>query len=228
MKKIALNDVSLNVTYDLETFKYKLIKLKGLNHELELLLKDKVDSENLTINIPTINDILLEKYPFINELNPEIVNKIIDRNKRINDLVDYAIKNRSSAKLVFNPLEEKDKNVIEMARQYLYSLNKLIYKYEITALYSNVTFINHDVNQLFMGTIDILAKSGGKWLIFSLKSSKTSYLKKYFAELYLQKLLVETNTNLKIKSMFILNPRAERYLFEYQDLTKKEKNNLFF
>jgi len=228
MKKIALNDVSLNVTYDLETFKYKLIKLKGLNHELELLLKDKVDSENLTINIPTINDILLEKYPFINELNPEIVNKIIDRNKRINDLVDYAIKNRSSAKLVFNPLEEKDKNVIEMARQYLYSLNKLIYKYEITALYSNVTFINHDVNQLFMGTIDILAKSGGKWLIFSLKSSKTSYLKKYFAELYLQKLLVETNTNLKIKSMFILNPRAERYLFEYQDLTKKEKHNLFF
>jgi len=228
MKKTALNDVSANVAYDLDTFEYRLTNLKGLNPNLELILKDKVDTETLAINLPTINDILLKKYPFINELNPEIVKKIIDRNKRINDLVDHAIKTRKSVKLVFDPLDEKDKNVIEIARQYLYSLNKLIYKYEISALYSNLTFINHDVNHLFIGTIDILAKSGDFWYIFSLKSSKTSYLKKYFAELYLQKLLVENNTNFKVKSMFILNPRAERYLFEYQDLTKKEKNNLFF
>jgi hypothetical protein len=46
------------------------------------------------------------------------------------------------------------------------------------------------------------------------------------AELYLQKVLFETNTGFKVKGMFVLNPRSERYIFDYEDLSQKEKRKL--
>jgi hypothetical protein len=155
--KIKFHDLSKNVVYDFKNFTYKLIDQNDLPYHLKELLTDKI-ADDLTIMIPTADDLVLENYPFINQLNSEIVNKIIRRNHRINQLVDHAIKTKKTEKLFFDPLEEKDHFVIEIAKQYLYDLNKFIYKYEVTNLYSNLTFLNNDVNELFIGTIDVVAK----------------------------------------------------------------------
>jgi len=224
---IAFHDITKQVVYDFQNYRYQLSSLDQLEYFQQGLLKDHLDANNF-IDLPTVDEILLQKYPFVDKINPDIVRTIIRRNQHVKRLVDYAVKHKRGEKLTFDPLDEKDKVVLDLAKQFIYDLNHLIYKHELDQLFSNLTFVNNDVNQLFVGTIDVIGKSKKGWILFSLKTSKTSYWKKYAAELYLEKVLFETNSGQKVKEMYILNPRNEQFVVPAKELSQGEKASLFF
>jgi len=163
------------------------------------------------VQLPQLSTLLTKVYPYLEHPAQSIVNSIIARNQRINDLILQSLQRRNSEKLVFYPEAEKDEFVLQMTRDFINLLNKLIYKYELTILDGFKTFINNDIHHPFIGTIDIIAKSKTNgWYLFLLKTSKTSYLEKDYAQAFLQKTLVESNSKIKIKTSFLLNPRQEQ------------------
>jgi len=155
---IAFHDITKQTVYDFKNYRYQLVALDQLEYFQQGLLKDHLDANNF-IDLPTVDEILLQKYPFVDKINPDIVQAIIRRNQHVKKLVDHAIKHKRGEKLTFDPLDEKDKVVLDLAKQFIYDLNHLIYKHELNQLFSNLTFVNNDVNQLFVGTIDVIGKS---------------------------------------------------------------------
>ncbi|ATG97766.1 hypothetical protein [Mesoplasma lactucae] len=227
MAKAKLHDITDFIYYDYKNFSYKLIgEFEDLPYYLQELLQGKIKNDK-TIDMPSIDVLLQKVYPFIDSPSKEVINKIIERNRRVRELVKASIDNKKSEKLEFDQGLEKDRFVIQLAKEFVFDLNKAIYKYELTDFYAYKTFINADINHPFIGTIDVLARNkDNEWFLFLLKTSRTNYTEKYFAESFLQKTLFENNTKFKIKEAFILNPRQDRYLLEVKEISTGEKFEL--
>lgn len=211
MKGIDFNDLTSGITFDLNVKQYRLIQdVSRFSYHQQTLLANWVDDNNW-VQLPQLSMLLTKVYPYLEHPAQSIVNSIIARNQRINDLILQSLQRRNSEKLVFYPETEKDEFVLQMTRDFINLLNKLIYKYELTILDGFKTFINNDIHHPFIGTIDIIAKSKTNgWYLFLLKTSKTSYLAKDYAQAFLQKTLVESNSKIRIKTSFLLNPRQEQ------------------
>ncbi|AVP49642.1 hypothetical protein [Williamsoniiplasma luminosum] len=219
-----IHNVNNAVVYDEKTFKYLLKNPKQLeNHHLKIL--EPFLSEEV-IEIPTISGLLNEVYPFIEKCNPDLIETLIQRTQEINKLVSLAINNKKGFELTFTPIDDKDKFINNLAKSIIYDINKLIYKFNISHIWANKTFINLDINQIFIGTIPIIATNKKEWFLINYKTSRSGYNQKYAAELTLQKLLFESNTKFKIAKTILLNPRAERAMIETQSISNYEKIKL--
>lgn len=222
MGKINLQDITSAVIYNDKTFSYKLkTDLLNLSHFHQELLKNKIGPSQ-EILLPTISGIVTECYPFIEKRNLQLINQIIERNKKINNLIFHAISTKRGMELNFDPLEEKDKFILGLAKSVCFDLNKFIYKYEISNLYPNKTFINADINNLYLGNIDLIAQGKNCWYLITFKMSRSGYNQKYFAELFLQKQAFENNTKFKIQECFIFNPREQRVVVTANEISGGE------
>ncbi|ATZ18490.1 hypothetical protein ESOMN_v1c01050 [Williamsoniiplasma somnilux] len=222
MNNSKLGDITNLISYDEETYSYKFEKpLTTLAEHQKVLLKNKIGKNN-EILLPTINEICTNIYPFIEKRSNELINTLISRNKRIKRLIFNAIEKRKDIELNFEPLDEKDKFIINLAKSIVHDLNKFIYKYEIGNLYANKTFLNNDINSFYIGTVDLIAQSKNNIYIATFKISRSGFNQKYLAELALQKELVESNLNYKIADSFIFNPREERVIIKAHNISKGE------
>ncbi|AUF83286.1 hypothetical protein CXP39_00480 [Mesoplasma syrphidae] len=221
MAKYQISDLSQVLSYNEKTFKYDLA---NLDWEVDYHIKQiiKKSSNQGVLAIATISEIVNEVYPFVDKQNTEVIQNLINRTRRIKTLVFQAIKNRRGAEFYFEELDEKDKFIIKIAKSIVHDLNKFLYKYEIKQVFSNLILINNDVNNLFVGNIDFLATNGKEWFLGSFKNSRSGFNQKYSAELYLQKQLIESNTNYKINKMFIFNPLEQRVVLEANMLSNYE------
>ncbi|PPE06038.1 hypothetical protein [Williamsoniiplasma lucivorax] len=221
---INIHDITDAVAYDENTFKYFLENETKLDsHHLKIMEKFLNGHE---IAIPAISTLLNQAYPFVGKRDAELIKTLIKRNQDINKLVTLAIHNKKSFELVFNVIDDKAKFENSLAKSIVYDLNKLIYKFNISHLWANKTFINGDVNRLFIGTIPIIATNKKEWFLINFKTSQSGYDQKYAAELELQKELFETNTKFKIAKTILLNPRAQRVVVETFTISNYEKTKL--
>jgi|GEM_PF-652317 len=221
MKGINLNDLTSGVTFDQNTKQYRLTQaVSKFTANQQSLLAGWVDDNNV-VQLPQLSALLTKVYPYLNSPASNVIDLIIGRNQRINDLILLSLQRRKSEKLVFYPEGEKDAFVLEMTRAFINLLNKLIYKYELTVLEGFKTFVNNDIHHPFIGTIDIIAQSKtNQWYLFLLKTSKTSYLARDYAQGFLQKTLVESNSKIKLKNSFLLNPRQEQVWFPILEISQ--------
>ncbi|WP_026389269.1 hypothetical protein [[Acholeplasma] multilocale] len=221
MAKHNLNDITNSIRYDDVKYKYELFNgINNVDYHLSELLKMNLDGN--FISMPSIPEIVNEAYPFIEKQSQELVYQLISRNRKIKRLIYNAVNTKKGPDLIFDPLDEKDKFIIGLAKSVVHDLNKFIYKHEITSLFSNLTFINNDIHNPYIGTIDFLATDSRNWFLCSFKTSRTSFTQKYGAEMYLQKKMIESNNKFKISKMFILNPRSEQVIIEAPTLSKGE------
>lgn len=159
MAKLDFHDLSAFVYFDLRTKQYKLVgEIDNLPFHLQTFLGQQVDSQKV-IQLPTMEEQLQKVYPFIDQPPLAVINQIIQRNQKISQLIKFSLLNQTSNQLMFFPQEEKDPFVLDLARQFIYALNKLIYKYELTHFYADQLLINNDVNYPFIGNVDLVAKN---------------------------------------------------------------------
>ncbi len=222
MKGITFHDLTSGITFDQKTKQYRLTKaIAEFSDDQQTLLARWVDA-NHVVQLPDLSSLLAKVYPYLNNPAQSVIDLITSRNQRINDLILRSLQRRNGEKLVFYPETEKDAFVLELTRDFINLLNKLIYKYELTVMEGFKTFINNDIHHPFIGTIDIIAKSKtNQWYLFLLKTSKTSYLAKDYAQGFLQKILVESNSKIKIKNSFLLNPRQEQVWLPVREISQR-------
>ncbi|WP_031542260.1 hypothetical protein [Mesoplasma photuris] len=221
MSVAKINDISNSVIYNHQKYEYSLIKpITSLDLHIQNLVKNKLENDN--IKIKSIPEIVNDVFPFIEKVNQDVVKSLINRNLRIKKIIFNYLEKWNGLDLKFDPMDEKDKFIIEIAKSVMHDINKFLYKKDIKYIYPNKTFINNDFENVYIGTIDAIMSNGKEWFLLSFKTSKTSYNQKYSAELFMQKELFESNNKFKISEMYILNPRNERVILEADKLSNYE------
>ncbi|QBQ08177.1 hypothetical protein SGLAD_v1c09780 [Spiroplasma gladiatoris] len=222
MKTIALNEISKYVKWDYVKQKFLVIKeIEPKNIYLQKLLKNLRNGE---INMLNTYDILLETFPYVEKLNQEIINNAISMQECVKKRVYKSIYNKQNKTLKLEETKCTNKNHINITKRFITELNNMIYKFDVKEIFANRVFLNRDFNKPFIGKVDILMKTNSDYIQVELKTSKTNYLEKNNANLYLNKILIETSREIKMRNLFILNVRENQVFQEYEKPKKSLEN----
>ncbi|WP_148294477.1 hypothetical protein [Spiroplasma culicicola] len=226
MNNLTLNDVSQYVKWDSEIQKFVLIKEidKAKNIYLEEIKQNQ--NEDKTINITNSYEILLETYPFINNLKEQVVSNSIQQIECIKSLVFKSIALKTGPKIKLAQNDCKNANHQAIATRFISELNSFIYKYKVSKIHYDKVFIYLNHAMKFIGQVDLIFETPSGVYQLELKTSKVNFSEKYNGSLYLNKLLVENTNQLSIKDSFVLNPRVEQVYMNYNKPAKKIENKM--
>ncbi|AUB32135.1 PD-(D/E)XK nuclease family protein [Spiroplasma floricola] len=214
-----INDITNLVERD-EQFNY------FVKEDTKLLPEDlKQFVENKKIKLPFVSKILEECFPFLQSkfIKKEIIESSIKQGECVHKIISESINERRDFKLNLIIKDCKNSNHINIAKRIITELNSFIYKYDIDQIFSERTFFYTGYDCNFLGTIDIILKSKDTFYIMDIKTSKVNYVEKYNAQLFLYKKMFENASNKTVANCFILNPRENRVLMEYEKLSKQEQ-----
>ncbi|WP_339020825.1 hypothetical protein [Spiroplasma endosymbiont of Atherix ibis] len=189
-------------------------------------LKQFIDKRK--IKLPFVSKILEECFPFLQNkfIKKEIIENYIKQGECVHKIISESINERRDFKLNLIIRDCKNSNHINIAKRIITELNSFIYKYDIDQIFSEKTFFYTGYDCNFLGTIDIILKSKDIFYIMDIKTSKVNYVEKYNAQLFLYKKMFENISNKTVKNCFILNPRENRVLMEYEKLSKNEQTRV--
>ncbi|WP_339030048.1 hypothetical protein [Spiroplasma endosymbiont of Cantharis nigra] len=195
--------------------------------EIPLYLQNFIGKDN-KINLPFVSLILEKNFPYIHNkfIKKDLVDNSIKQGICVHNMISHSIKDRKDFKLNLNILDCKNSNHINIAKRIITELNSFIYKYNIDQIYSEKTYLYLGYDCNYLGTIDIILKSKDTYYIMDIKTSRTNFVDKYNAQLFLYKKMFENATKKIVESCFILNPREDRIFMEYLPISKNEQTKI--
>ncbi|ALD66876.1 hypothetical protein [Spiroplasma cantharicola] len=195
--------------------------------EVPINLKNFIVEDN-KINLPFVSVILEHNYPYLHNkfVKKEIVENSIKQGICVHNMISQSIKERNDFKLNLNILDCKNTNHINIAKRIITELNSFIYKYNIDQIYSERTYLYLGYDCNYLGTIDIILKSKDTYYIMDIKTSRSNFVDKYNAQLFLYKKIFENASKKIVENCFILNPREDRVFMEYVPISKKEQTRI--
>lgn len=224
MKNKLINDITKKVVWDATHQKYFLNpESKLTEHNIYTKALTKQVGE---INIPNVNDVLLQEYQFINKLKTTIVENSIKKMECIKEIVFVSIQQKSGQKIALVNTACVNKDHINAAKRFITELNNFCYKHEIVEIMCDRIFLFLENELSFLGHIDLLLKGRQKNYLIELKTSKTNYTEKYQAQLFLNKMLVENSRTLKIEGVYVLNIFEQQTILNLDGINKKTEHKL--
>ncbi|WP_339034063.1 hypothetical protein [Spiroplasma endosymbiont of Cantharis rufa] len=195
--------------------------------EIPLYLQNFIGKDN-KINLPFVSLILEKNFPYIHNkfIKKDLVDNSIKQGICVHNMISHSIKERKDFKLNLNILDCKNSNHINIAKRIVTELNSFIYKYNIDQIYSEKTYLYLGYDCNYLGTIDIILKSKETYYIMDIKTSRTNFVDKYNAQLFLYKKMFENATKKNVERCFILNPREDRIFMEYLPISKNELSKI--
>ncbi len=192
--------------------------------EIPLYLQNFIGKDN-KIDLPFVSLILEKNFPYIHNkfIKKDLVDNSIKQGICVHNMISHSIKERKDFKLNLNILDCKNSNHINIAKRIITELNSFIYKYNIDQIYSEKTYLYLGYDCNYLGTIDIILKSKETYYIMDIKTSRTNFIDKYNAQLFLYKKMFENATKKIVENCFILNPREDRIFMEYEPISKTEQ-----
>ncbi|PPE06711.1 hypothetical protein [Mesoplasma corruscae] len=161
-------------------------------------------------NIKIDANFITQKYPFVNQLNDQILFDISQRNELIKQIVKISIKQRSSSEIRFPNESCDNKKIATYAKTIIKNLNNFIYKNKINKFWTDVVLINNNKITPYISNIEIICTNGKEYFIFLLKFSKSPYIDKYKYESELINNTISELFNIKIKETILLNIMSEQ------------------
>ncbi|WP_342258783.1 hypothetical protein [Spiroplasma endosymbiont of Dioctria linearis] len=195
--------------------------------EIPLYLQNFIGKDN-KIDLPFVSLILEKNFPYIHNkfIKKDLVDNSIKQGICVHNMISHSIKERKDFKLNLNILDCKNSNHINIAKRIITELNSFIYKYNIDQIYSEKTYLYLGYDCNYLGTIDIILKSKESYYIMDIKTSRTNFVDKYNAQLFLYKKMFENATKKIVENCFILNPREDRIFMEYEPISKTEQTKI--
>ncbi|WP_156007376.1 hypothetical protein [Spiroplasma tabanidicola] len=225
MKKISMNDISSYVSYGINEQKFFIKKdFKPANIYLEKLRKNCTGGY---INIMNTYDILIENFPYINNLSKDTINNSINQQECVKDMIYKSVYHKKEQNLRFIKNECNNKVHINMVKRFITEINAFIYKHKIHEVFANKIFMHISYKTPFIGRVDLLLKSKDEYFQIEIKTSKVNFIEKNNASLFLNKALIEDSKEIKIKESFILNIRENKVIQEYQKPKKSLEKIIF-
>ncbi|PPE04757.1 hypothetical protein EELLY_v1c04370 [Entomoplasma ellychniae] len=162
------------------------------------------------LNIKNDANFIIQKYPFVNQLNDQILFDISQRNELIKQIVKISIKQRSSSEIRFPDESYDNKKIATYAKTLIKNLNNFIYKNKINKFWTDVVLINNNKITPYISNIEIICTNGKEYFILLLKFSKSPYIDKYKYESELINNTISELFNIKIKETILLNIMSEQ------------------
>ncbi|WP_338984989.1 PD-(D/E)XK nuclease family protein [Spiroplasma endosymbiont of Diplazon laetatorius] len=180
------------------------------------------------IELPFVSIILEECFPYLQNkfIKKEIIVNSMKQGECVHQIISDSIKERKEFKLNLVVKDCKNSNHLNIAKRIITELNAFIYKHDIDHVYSERTFVYLGYDCNYIGTVDIILKSKDTFYIMDVKTSRTNYVEKYNAQLFLYKKMFENASKKNVTDCFILNPREERVLMKHEKLSKQEQSRI--
>lgn len=164
--------------------------------------------------IKFLSDLVLEKYPFINNLNNNIIDVIIERNESIKKIIKESIRRRNAFEIKAHNLDYKDKTLLIKAKSIIKNLNNFIYKNKINKFWTDLIFLNVEKSIANFGYIECLCSNGKEYFLCMFKFSKSPYIEKYQYEVDLINKMLNKKFGVKVSKTLLFNIYAEQSVIE--------------